>query len=161
MILVGLWHGAAWTYVLWGFYHGIGMIVHREWRHYRHGRQPIVQPFFRNFLAVATTFSFVVVGWIFFRANTLKDAWAMLSCMTGVESAGLKGSLNTDHWITLALIGLSYPAYLWVARWLHGENRAHWIQSKLWLLRAGWAALMLLSILAFPGGKSAFIYFEF
>jgi D-alanyl-lipoteichoic acid acyltransferase DltB (MBOAT superfamily) len=161
MILVGLWHGAAWTYVLWGFYHGIGMIVHREWRRYRHGRQPIGHPFLRNFLAAATTFGFVLIGWIFFRANTLTDSWAMLSCMTGLGSAGLTGSLNTDHWITLALIGLSYPAYLWVARWLHEENRAYWIESRIWLLRAGWAALMLLAILAFPGGKTAFIYFEF
>jgi len=65
---------------------------------YRHGRQPIGHPFLQNFLAVATTFGFVAVGWIFFRANTLTDLLAMLSCMTGLGSAGLTGNLNTDHW---------------------------------------------------------------
>ena len=161
MLLVGLWHGAAWTFVFWGFYHGIGLMVHREWRHYRHGRQPIGHPFLQNFLAVATTFGFVAVGWIFFRANTLTDSWAMLSCMTGLGSAGLTGNLNTDHWIAFILIALFYPAYLWVSRWLQEESRAHWIQSRIWLLKAGWAALMLLAILAFPGENATFIYFEF
>jgi alginate O-acetyltransferase complex protein AlgI len=161
MLLVGLWHGADWTFVFWGSYHGIGLIVHREWRRYRHGRQPLGLPLLRNFLAVAATFGFVVVGWIFFRAKTLTDSWAMLSHMTGLGSAGLTGSLNTDHWITFVLIALLYPAYLWITRWLQEENRAHWIQSRIWLLRAGWAALMLLAILAFPGGNNTFIYFEF
>ncbi len=66
MTLVGLWHGADWTFAVWGFYHGIGMIVHREWRHYQHGRQPLGHPLLRNFLSVAITFVFVLVGWVFF-----------------------------------------------------------------------------------------------
>ncbi len=81
--------------------------------------------------------------------------------MIGLGSAGLTGSLNTDHWITFTLIVLTYPVYLRVVRWLHEENRSPWIQNRIWLLRAGFAALMLLAVLAFPGGQATFIYFEF
>jgi alginate O-acetyltransferase complex protein AlgI len=161
MTLAGLWHGAAWTFAFWGIFHGIGLIVHREWRRYRVRFRPIGHPFLRRSLSVAVTFCFVSVAWIFFRAHTIEDAWTILRCMMVQGPSGLMGHLNTDHWITVILIGLSYPFYLRASKWLLDDRRLPWIRRRIWLAEPGWAALMLLAVLAFPGGQTAFVYFTF
>jgi alginate O-acetyltransferase complex protein AlgI len=67
----GLWHGAAWTYVVWGAYHGVGLLGERMARAGRWiGDSSIT--------GMARTFAFVCIGWVFFRARTLSDAVFML-----------------------------------------------------------------------------------
>jgi len=77
--LGGLWHGAAWTFVIWGALHGLAMIVFRAWS--RIGR-----PLPRG-LAWALTFVFVMTTWVFFRATSLDAALAMLQAMAGMNAA--------------------------------------------------------------------------
>ena len=76
MAIAGLWHGAAWTFVVWGLWQGAGLIVHRLW-------SATVVPrvtFLRNesmplhVLSVATTLVFVAAGWVFFAAPSLPTA---------------------------------------------------------------------------------------
>jgi D-alanyl-lipoteichoic acid acyltransferase DltB (MBOAT superfamily) len=78
-LLGGLWHGAAWTFVIWGLLHGLAMVACRAW-----GRlgAPLPRP-----LAWALTFVFVAVTWVFFRATSVADAWAMLTAMAGLNAA--------------------------------------------------------------------------
>jgi alginate O-acetyltransferase complex protein AlgI len=76
--LGGLWHGAAWTFVIWGVLHGIAMIVFRAWG--RFGK-----PLPRG-LAWALTFVFVMTTWVFFRATSLDSALAMLQAMAGMNA---------------------------------------------------------------------------
>src|SRR4026209_1390011 len=65
MLLGGLWHGAAWTFVAWGLLHGLGLAVHKLWtQQVSHGRRP-----FHGVVGWLTTYSFVCVGWVFFRAS--------------------------------------------------------------------------------------------
>jgi len=76
MAIAGLWHGAAWTFVVWGLWHGLGLAVHRVWSvsvvpsvaWLRAGRGPITA------LSVATTFAFVVLGWVLFAAASFGAA---------------------------------------------------------------------------------------
>ena len=68
MLLGGLWHGAAWGFVLWGGLHGAALVV----EHSRRGRGPRLPPV----LAWAATFLFVCLAWIPFRAPDLDTAWA-------------------------------------------------------------------------------------
>ena len=87
-LLGGLWHGAAWTFVLWGLLHGVAVVVCRAWQ--RSGRP--LPPL----LAWATTFLFVAVSWVFFRATSVDDALAMLRAMAGtndVPAAAVAGWL--------------------------------------------------------------------
>lgn len=77
MLLGGLWHGAAWTFVVWGAYHGVLLIVHACWRSW--GIMKIPRP-----VGTAATFLAIVVGWVFFRAGTLDDAFGMLRTMFGL-----------------------------------------------------------------------------
>ncbi len=78
-LLGGFWHGAAWTFVLWGLLHGVAMIVCRVW-----GRFGVPLP---RALAWALTFLFVMVSWVFFRATSLDSALAMLMAMAGGNPA--------------------------------------------------------------------------
>ena len=67
-LVSGLWHGANWTFVLWGAIHGLGQVVEKEWQRFFPPKKE--RSWFRIFL----TFAFVSFAWIFFRANTISDA---------------------------------------------------------------------------------------
>src|SRR5207244_4638541 len=85
MALAGLWHGAHWTFVIWGVFHGIGVAA-------VHGLQRIFKNRTPRWLGVLITFHFVAVGWVFFRATTLRHALAILSAvLTGGAWGDLSG----------------------------------------------------------------------
>jgi alginate O-acetyltransferase complex protein AlgI len=73
MVLGGLWHGAAWTFVVWGALHGGGLVAEHIWN----GR--VKTPVWLRWFA---TFNFVVLGWVFFRSQDLSLAWAFLGRLT-------------------------------------------------------------------------------
>ena len=81
MTLFGLWHGAKWTYIIYGVYHGLVLVMHRLGQQVK--RRLSVRPP-RNvgaFLSWGTTFLLVAIGFIFFRANDLTQAWTMLKTL--------------------------------------------------------------------------------
>src|SRR5579872_5748070 len=80
MLLGGLWHGAAWTFVAWGALHGIYLCINHAWTNYG---PAIPQRFARvaDLAACALTFLAVVVAWVFFRADSLASALFVLSRM--------------------------------------------------------------------------------
>ncbi|MDD5360842.1 MAG: hypothetical protein PHN88_01820 [Ignavibacteria bacterium] len=69
MGLCGLWHGAQWHFVIWGIWHGTGISIYQFWNYYKRKNKKIAKiaakPIF-SYLAVAITFSFVTIGWLFF-----------------------------------------------------------------------------------------------
>lgn len=76
-LVCGLWHGAGWTFIFWGFLHGLGLVVQRSWKKFN-----IALPaFFAWFL----TFNFVNVAWVFFRARSFDDAAKVLKGMAGAS----------------------------------------------------------------------------
>jgi D-alanyl-lipoteichoic acid acyltransferase DltB (MBOAT superfamily) len=77
-ILGGLWHGAGWTFVFWGFLHGAAIVFHRVWQALGF-RCP-------RFFAWLITFNFVNLAWVFFRAETWSDAIKVLRGMFGLEA---------------------------------------------------------------------------
>jgi D-alanyl-lipoteichoic acid acyltransferase DltB (MBOAT superfamily) len=84
--LVGLWHGAGWTFAFWGCLHGGALVVHRLWNRCN-TRMP-------RFLAWFITFNFVNIAWVFFRAKTLGDAIKVLKGMIGMNGIVLPESLG-------------------------------------------------------------------
>ena len=72
-LISGLWHGAGWTFVLWGFFHGCGVVVCRLWRNLHHPLPRI--------LSIMVTFFFVNILWVLFRADSMDQAWNVVSCM--------------------------------------------------------------------------------
>lgn len=76
MAIAGLWHGAAWTFVVWGLWHGVGLAGHRVWSERIVPRVTWLSGPGRFVPAVSTalTFAFVLVGWVLFAANSFSDA---------------------------------------------------------------------------------------
>lgn len=104
MLLGGLWHGAGWTYILWGGLHGIFLCINHAWRKLK---MPLPKV-----LACFMTFIAVLVSWVLFRAANLQDAIEILSAMSGLKGFALtEGYQNTLAW--LAPFGIkfqrSYP----------------------------------------------------
>jgi alginate O-acetyltransferase complex protein AlgI len=94
-LLGGLWHGAGWTFVVWGALHGIYLIVHQcfEALCQRLGWASDKGSRAGRFAAVGLTFLAVVVGWVFFRSSTVTGAWAMLQGMAGANGVALPAGI--------------------------------------------------------------------
>lgn len=80
-ILGGLWHGAGWTFVFWGFLHGTALVIHRFWKQLGFTLNPI--------LAWFITFNFINIAWVFFRAREWEDALKVLYGMAGINGITL------------------------------------------------------------------------
>lgn len=80
MLLGGLWHGASWTFVFWGFYHGALLALYKMTKKFQ-DRLPVL-------IQRTATFLLVVVGWVFFRNKTFGDSWTMLKKMFSLENTG-------------------------------------------------------------------------
>ncbi len=97
MLLGGLWHGAGWTFVCWGALHGFYLIInhgwHAIWRNA--GAFEILAPGLKMWVSRVITFLAVVVGWVFFRAESFDAAVQVLNGMAGVNGVVLPGYLVT------------------------------------------------------------------
>lgn len=95
MLLGGLWHGANWTFVIWGGLHGIFLIINHVWRALREqlGQDLSHQTFVGRFMAGTLTFLAVMSAWVFFRASSIDAALTILKGM-----AGLNGFILPINW---------------------------------------------------------------
>ena len=158
MLLGGLWHGAAWTFVIWGGIHGLGQSV----GHFRRARREAaglpLQASGR--LAVAwqrfATFQVVCFGWIFFRANTLNDALTLIGRLftTWGQAAPLV------RWpVVLAILGSLSLQY--VPRDLGRRVQERFAAMGPVLKGAVLAACLLVITTLGPPGVAPFIYYRF
>ena len=84
-LIGGLWHGAGWTFVMWGFLHGFAIVAFRLWRRLNINLPKVVSWFI--------TFNFVNAAWVFFRAKSLSNAVQILKGMTGLNGIVLPSFL--------------------------------------------------------------------
>lgn len=144
MLLGGLWHGARWTFVIWGAYHGLLLVAYR-------GARPAWDA-----LPIAirrgAMFLLVLVGWVFFRADSWPMATHVLSTMFGwVSGPPVPGSWG----LAAALAAAAVAAHL---------GRNSWELSHRWrpAAGAGLAALFALCLmLLYVGKPTPFLYFQF
>jgi D-alanyl-lipoteichoic acid acyltransferase DltB (MBOAT superfamily) len=105
MLLGGLWHGAGWTFVIWGGLHGLYLVINHAWENLK---QRLGLPAGRGWtraLAWTITFLAVVIGWVFFRAESLPAALNMLTAMFGMNGIVIPGAWMIDaHWRISALV---------------------------------------------------------
>lgn len=94
MLLGGLWHGAGWTFIVWGGLHGLYLVINHAWR----GARSVMgwgQPHlsgWRHAFSVGLTFIAVAVAWVCFRSPTLDAAWVILQGMMGLNGVALPAS---------------------------------------------------------------------
>ena len=157
MLLGGLWHGASWTFVIWGGYHGVGQIIGRRRRAARIAAGLPAEPEGRGRVAWArfVTFQVVCLGWLFFRADTLGDAFAMLSRLV----VGWGPSPLVTPLAALAIAAGIASQYLpddWLNRGLA------FFADRRPVIQGGILGLVLLAITTLgPQGVAPFIYYRF
>lgn len=168
MLLGGLWHGAAWTFVIWGGLHGLGLAVERFFsgllKRLRGKTLPGEVPDrgFRRFLGsagtvvgMALTFHFVCLCWVFFRSRSLSAAFAFLKSMANPLDYGpLPGSF--------ALILLAAAALLQFIPRMSGAKLGEWFGRRHPAVQALILGSLLFGLGAMaPSGVAPFIYFQF
>lgn len=170
MLLGGLWHGAGWTFLLWGALHGLFIVSNHLLR--RSGRLPADPGAGLRLLFWATTFLLVSLAWIPFRAADLATAAAVFSALGGGGGEGLLAPLRTAGLcLGLLLIAALLPnGQEILARRIPAllealPPRRRWVPAILvWSPGALWAAVTLLLLGAALLGlrqESPFLYFQF
>jgi D-alanyl-lipoteichoic acid acyltransferase DltB (MBOAT superfamily) len=177
MLLGGLWHGANWTFVVWGALHGFYLWVEKFIQDHRMRvksqpervakREVVVQGFMAprflrkvqssNFILALLTFFLINVTWVFFRAQDFTTAWRLLTSMFSQVPNGAV-LLSTLTIIKVSLIVGGMVAFHWMmrnTRVLNVANKMPW-----WLLAIIWSAMLILLILS-QESSSSFIYFQF
>jgi D-alanyl-lipoteichoic acid acyltransferase DltB (MBOAT superfamily) len=89
MLLGGLWHGAGWTFIIWGAMHGVYLCINHAWRAFCKNRKNVLSENFRTLLYGAITFLAVTVSWVFFRADSTEGALQILKGMAGFNGVAL------------------------------------------------------------------------
>lgn len=187
MLLGGLWHGAGWTFVVWGGLHGLYLVINHAWRGLRPGNPGRVE----TVLGWMLTFLAVVVAWVFFRAQDMNQALAMLRAMSGsngvaipaslavylpagmsVSSGGnfVNGLLSPIEAVARIVVLLTIALILPNSQHLLGNYRPAyeaiiaapprlaWRPTVAWGVGLGMILAVVLSLL---GGASPFLYFRF
>jgi len=157
MLLGGLWHGASWTFVVWGGLHALYLAAERPLRN-RLGNRPAFQKTPVKMLLGAVTFALVCLAWVFFRADTFPRAFTIAAAMLGSVVASPDLHLGRfEALITAVTMGSILVAH-WTLRDVSLETA---VQKTPWLLRSLVLAAMLVAIVMMPGEDRAFIYFQF
>lgn len=164
MVLGGLWHGANWTFVVWGALHGAYLITHRLLNEglRRIGiREGHAADKALAALGLPVTFVLVLVTWVFFRAASFGDAWAVLTAMAGQSEA--TGKVISFRIYELAIVAASAALIALEPAIVKTAERVGilwWWRVPFWLRGSAYASLALV-VLAFGGATQKFIYFDF
>jgi len=157
MTLGGLWHGAAWNFLLWGFYQGSLLCVYRVWREYRpHESQIWKHPLARMTLIV-TFFCFVCYGWLLFRAQSLAQvvhfSSLLVSDFGNLNYGGGRPRLSS-------VLGIMLLALIEITQYWTGDVRYY---RRLMLPARGFliAAMFTIILLGMSNEPAQFIYFQF
>jgi alginate O-acetyltransferase complex protein AlgI len=155
IFLIGLWHGAAWTFVVYGSLQAMAMMIHRYF-YRRSGRtDDTVDPFWLHALKIIGTLHFVVLSRVFFRAEDMGNAGEMFRGL-------LDGSLGTAQlpWQVLSVLALGFAAHYTPRGWLEA------LRSRFVSLNAPAQGLVLAGVgaclmLVASGEVVPYIYFQF
>ncbi len=145
MVISGLWHGAAWTFVIWGALHGLGRFCTRELE-----RTSFYKERVPKVVKQLLVFVFVSFAWIFFRAATISDAWVIV---TRIFSSGLANPY-------CPLLALALVFAVWLYQFAY-ESKLRWV-LELRLVRIGIVLLVIIYLAVFaPASEKGFIYLQF
>ena len=163
-LVSGFWHGANWTFIVWGLFHAllfVPLILTGKNRKYTNAiSEGRLLPTFKEIGQMLSTFILVTVGWIFFRADTIKDAIAYL---TGIFNSSIftrpRIGMETEI-ITCSILIILMLFTEWLGR---SEQYAIANLGKKWkpLYRFTLYYVILLLVFCFAGDKQTFIYFQF
>jgi len=157
MFIGGLWHGAAWTFVVWGLIHGIFLVIERIAKGVV-GDARWTETFAVKLMLGIITYTVVAIAWVFFRAADFPSAARLLAAMAGVIPVEGDTLLTTREILQVALITLG----LLMAHWSMRDTSLEAVVTRMprGLVLSVWT-LMLCAIILTQGNGNAFIYFQF
>ncbi|MDR0875828.1 MAG: MBOAT family protein [Clostridiales Family XIII bacterium] len=164
----GLWHGAGWTYIVWGLWHGLFIIIENVIK-----RTPTLAriaekataPIFRIFTHIYALLV-ILIGWVIFRSESISYAAAFLKNMFSFSPSGnIRVStlyyLDSFHALVLgAAIMLSLPLYPKLAEWIRTKNHNMGMFSVLHIICLG-ILLVVSMLMIINQGYNPFLYFRF
>jgi alginate O-acetyltransferase complex protein AlgI len=156
MLLGGLWHGASWTFVVWGGLHGLYLAAER-WVKARFGGGTLWDTLGGKIFLAVLTYLLVNITWVFFRAGDFETAWRMIVTMLTFRTDGEKVLYTVEIIQIVATIGM-----MLVIHWRMRDRKLHEVIERLpsWFVGVAWGVLLTLIIIT-QGGSDAFIYFQF
>jgi D-alanyl-lipoteichoic acid acyltransferase DltB (MBOAT superfamily) len=168
-LLCGLWHGANWTFIVWGGIHGLYLIFSLMTRGIRNGMCQMLKlneaPRIHKVLKMIVTFSLASFAWIFFRANNISDALYISSHLT-TQWENVTVIAKSTYWGSLRfefIIGMASLILLFIAYQL--QRRADLIQMlsrmPIWFRWSVYYAAIVAILLCGNIGAKPFIYFQF
>ncbi len=156
MLLGGLWHGAAWNFVLWGAFHGLILVIYRfaEQTRARAGKPPVHLWGLALPLRVLLMFALTVVGWILFRSHSVDQLWQMLTRI------GPETSPRTLEFVQTLLF---YALPLMLAQSLEQWRRDLLVVTRLPAALLGLLYGLMIALMMILGVRESmeFIYFQF
>ncbi len=160
-LVSGLWHGANWTFVLWGVFHALLflplLLGGRNRRHVGDLAEGKALPSLRDVLGMCGTFLLVMLGWTLFRAPSAGSAFRWYALMFNPASFGACRGLPRELAVALVGIVVLFAAEWWTRTSAHGLARLPRWRPARW---AVYYALLWLVVFYTPGVQS-FIYFQF
>lgn len=158
MLLGGLWHGASWTFVIWGGLHGLFLVVERLLKVSPMARASVWRKNSGRCTLAALTFTLVVFTWVFFRSDSFDRAFEICAAMLGLATESSVVALNsTDAALSFLAICLLLAVH-WALR---DQSLEEAISRIPWYVVSTSMAVALLLIMTSPGEDRAFIYFQF
>ena len=152
MLLGGLWHGIGWTFVAWGLLHGVGLSMQRVLQVIRGKRTPTA---WGKVLSIFFTFHFVCLTWVFFRAQDIGTAWAVLGRIGSGTWSTDNIKLTMVAWFAVAILVQFIPVK-WFARTVELFGRTPF------LVQGAAIAGVVLAIEKMSGqGSTTFVYSNF
>jgi alginate O-acetyltransferase complex protein AlgI len=165
-IVSGLWHGAKWTFIIWGTLHGLFMVITILWNRATERVQWTLSlpKVITRILKIFVTFNLVAFSWIFFRANSLSDADYIVSHL--FTNMGVKLSLRNIIPISKFEFSIAFIAIILMEfiHWLQVRNISTRIfvrDRPIWLRWSVYYMLVLIIIVFGKFGLKEFIYFQF
>jgi D-alanyl-lipoteichoic acid acyltransferase DltB (MBOAT superfamily) len=148
-ILGGIWHGAGWTFIFWGFLHGMALVIHRAWN--KLGFK------LNSLLAWFITFNFINISWVFFRAKEWDDAIRVLSAMFNFSSIISVINYQQVTYIAIFLIIIFFKNSNEIIKMNFSKNMKIAMSTFLFVI----AILQLTNIMVQEDKVSEFLYFNF
>jgi alginate O-acetyltransferase complex protein AlgI len=145
MVISGLWHGAAWTFVLWGTVHATGRILTRELE-----RTSFYKNSVPKLVKQIIVFLFVSFAWIFFRAESITDARLIVERIFG------SGYVNPY----CPILALSFVLFVWLYQFVYESRLRSLVESTAVRMAIVGLMVLYLAVFAHPGGR-AFVYSQF
>ena len=171
MALGGLWHGASWSFVVWGVYHGLALIIHREFTFIRdkvEWLKSFAQTKVFHLMSLLLTFHVVCVGWVFFRVENIGTAFSIVKRMVffkPIYAAAEQGQFFVlkENMPVVVPVVMAMVALLLIQNWpVSYLNTKQYFKKLPAPVKAVFCTALLFAIITFtPDDSKPFIYFQF